>query len=172
MLTGLKIMQNLLKYPWISLCSPGNHKAVTSRLFLHGNHILRRQQISVSNHGNGYRLFYLTDNVPVCLSGIKLFSCAAMHSHCCRSRILCNLCHLHCIHMIVIESLSDFYSYRFVDCLYCLSDNLPCQFRVLHQRRSLTVIHNFRHRTSHINIQQIKRTFLDFMRYIRNYIRI
>ena len=42
-------MQNLPKDPWISLGSTPDHKAVTPGLFLHPNHILCTENITISN---------------------------------------------------------------------------------------------------------------------------
>ena len=90
-------MQNLLKNPWISLGSTPDHKAVTSGLLFHPNHILCTENIPISNDWNGHSLFHLPDDIPVCFSGIILLSRSSMYSNSRHSTAFRNLCDFHCI---------------------------------------------------------------------------
>ncbi len=172
MLSRFKIMQDLPENPRISLCPPCNHEAITSGLFFHGNHILRRKQISVSDDRNLYGFFYLTDNVPVCLTGIELLPGPSMHSNCCRTGGFCNLCHLHRIDMLVIKPFADFYRNRFFDRFYRLFNNLSCEFWIFHECRAFPVVHNLWHRAAHIQVKNIKWAILNLMCNLSNNIRI
>src|SRR5699024_5594996 len=53
-----------------------------------------------------------------------------------------------------------------------LVHDLIHQLRILHQRRSLAVFHNLRHRAAHIDIQDLERQFLDRLRLLADDLRI
>ena len=161
-----------MKNPGISLSATANHKTVTAGLFLHGNDISGIQNITVSNHGNLYRIFYFCNNVPVCLSGIKLLSGSSMHSHSRRTGCLRNLCNLHRIYMGIIKSFSNLYRYRLFNGAHCFFHDFSHQFGIFHQRGTFTVIYHLWHGTAHIDIQNIKVSFFDSLGLLRNTIRI
>ena len=66
--------------------------------------------------------------------------------------------------MLIIKTLADLDCDRFVDCLYRLTDNFTCQLRILHERRSLSIVYDLRNRAAHIQIQDIERAILNLMR--------
>ena len=166
------MLDHLRKDPRISLGSPGDHHTITAGFFHHGICTLRAGHIAVSNHRNGNRLFYLTNNLPVCFSAVILLSCPSMDCNGCCPRIFCDLRHLHCINAVVIKAFSYFNCHRFPDCFDHSTDNFMCQLWIFHQCRSFTIFHDFRYRTSHINIHNIKRSFLDPLCHFTHNLRI
>ena len=154
-------MLDLFEDPWISLCTTSDHKTVTSGLFFHTNHILRTQNITVSDDRNGYCLFYLTDNIPVRFAGIILLSGSSMYRYRRHATAFRDFCDLHGIDMFLIKAFSNFHRHRFFHRFYHLGQNLFHQLRIFHQCRSLMVIHHFWHRTAHIEIKDLKGTLLD-----------
>ena len=74
--------------------------------------------------------------------------------------------------MVIVKSFPDFHCHRLPDCFHHFPQNFFCQRRILHKRGSLPVIYHFRDRASHIEVQNLKRSFLNLRRHIRNNIRI
>ena len=74
----IQIMIQSVKQPGISSGSPGYHQTVTSCFLKHPFSILRCKNITVSNNWNPHSLLHLTDNLPVRLSRIELFSCSSV----------------------------------------------------------------------------------------------
>ena len=81
------------------------------------------------------------------------------HRRC--SGFLDDLRDLHRIDMLVIKSFPDLDSHRFLDRFHDRAHKLVDKPRIFHQCGSLFVLHDFRHRTSHINIQKCKRPLFD-----------
>ena len=64
--------------------SSSDHHAITSGLFDHIRSIFCTGDIPVSDHRNGNGFFDLPDDIPVCFSGIILFSRSSMYGdRCC-----------------------------------------------------------------------------------------
>src|SRR5699024_7489452 len=91
-LTCLLIMKYPGKKPGISLDAPSYHNAVAACFPYYGLCFFRGIYVSISNDRNRNCLFYLPDNIPVCLSGIILLPGSPMYSYGCSSCILCDFC--------------------------------------------------------------------------------
>ena len=76
------------------------------------------------------------------------------------------------INAAVIKSFSYLHSDRLINRLHHCTDNLINQLRVLHKCRAFPVTHNLRHRTSHINIHDIKRTLFHTFCHLTHNLRI
>ena len=169
---SLHPVQNLPENPRIPLCAPTNHDAVAASHLHKLPCSLRRSHISISNDWNLHRFFYLTDNVPVRFSTVILLSGPAMHRYRCCSCAFRNSCNLHCIDMLIVKSFSNLYGYRFFDGFCSFTDDLFHQLRIFHKGRTFAVASYFRHRASHIDIQNGKWTVLYLFRHLTDDIRI
>ena len=156
-LSVFQIFAHLTKNPWISAGGSSDHHAITSGLFDHVRSIFCTGDIPVSDHRNGNGFFDLADDVPVCFSGIILFSRSSMYGNRCCPGCLKNLCHLYGIDTGLLKSFADLYRYRLFYCPGNPLHDLSRQFRILHQCGTFAVIDYFRHRTAHIDIENIKR---------------
>ena len=141
-----------MKDPRIALRTTADHKAITSGLLFHGDHIFGIQKISISYDRNGYGIFDLGDNVPIGFAGIILLSCPAMYGNGCHTGIFRNLCHFHGIDMGIVKTFADLDCDRLLNGFYRFSHDLPCQFGIFHQCGAVAVINDFWHRTAHIDI--------------------
>ena len=159
--SGLLIGNQIAKDPRISLGGTTDHDAIAAGFLKHPLGIFPGSHVSVSDHRNGYRLFHFADNLPVCMPGIILFPRPAVHSHCGATGVFDDFRDFYCVDMIIVKALPDFHRQRLFNSPGNFRYNLMHQFRVLHQSGALTVLHNFRHRASHIDVQKRKRKLLD-----------
>ena len=83
-----------------------------------------------------------------------------------------NMCHLYCIDMGIIKALSDFYRQRLLYGFCCFFDDFTCQNRIFHQCRAVTIIDYLWHRTSHIDVKNIKRSMLDTLCHLAHNFRV
>ena len=148
-------MKNLRKNPGISLRSPPNHHPVTPGQIKHRLRFLRPGHIPVPNHRNLHRLFHLPDNLPVCLPRIKLLPRPPVHRHRRHPAALGNLSNLHRIHRRIIKPLANLHRHRLLTPLHHRRQDRFHLLRLFKKRRPFPVIHNLRHRTPHIYINQI-----------------
>ena len=74
-----------------------------------------------------------------------------------RTTVLDDLCDLHRIHMIIVKSFRIFTVNGFLIAFAIAVTISRTSFRFFHQCGSLTIINHFRHRASHVDIQNIKR---------------
>ena len=155
-LSGFLIIQNFRKQPRISLYSATNHNTIATCFFYQFFCFFRRRYITISNNRNGHCLLYLSDNIPICLSGIILLSCSSMYSNSCCPCIFQNLCNFYCIYTVFCEAFTDFHSKGFFNCPRHLIHNLMHQLWIFHKSRAFSVIHHFWNGTSHVDIQNIK----------------
>ena len=165
-------MKNLFKNPRISFRAAANHNAIAARLFNQRFGARRINHIAISDDRNRNRFFYLTDDIPVCFSGIELCPRSSMHRNRSHTAVLENLCNLHSIRRLFVKSLSNFNCHRLFHCLYHTGHNLPHQRRILHQRGALAVVDDLRHRAAHVKIQNVKRPLLDLCGNLRQNFRI
>ena len=157
----LQIINDISEQPWVASGTSGCHNGITSCFLNHPPGILRSKDITISDHRNLHCFFYPADDLPIGLAAIILFPGSSVNSNC-RSAIgLRDLSHLYRIDMVIIKTFSDLDCHRLVNGIDQTSDNPARQLRLLHQRRSLTIVDNFRHRTSHIDIQHIKISVCD-----------
>ena len=170
-LSCTKIMLHFPEYPWISLHRAPDHNTITSGFFHQCLRFLRRIYVSVSNNRNRNCFFDSANRIPVCLSRIILLAGASMNCHCCCTGIFYDFCNLYRIYRISFKTDTDFRRHRLLYCMRYLCHNLTDQLRSLKKRRSLTIIDNLRNRTSHINIQNIKRLLLNTLRNFSHQIR-
>ena len=168
----LFICDHLGENPWISLCSSCDHDSVTSCLFHQLFCFLRTCHISISNYRNRDRLFHLTDDIPICLSAVILFSCPSVHGYSCCPGLLDDLRDLNRINAAVIKSFSYLHSDRLINRLHHCTDNLINELRILHKCRAFSVTYNLRHRTSHVNIHDIKRALFHTFCHLTHNLRI
>ena len=152
----LQIINDISEQPWVASGASGCHNGITSGLFNHPLCILRGKNVAISDNRNLHGFFYPADDLPIGLSAVILFSRSPVDSNS-RSAIgLRNFGHLYSIDMIIIKTFSDLDRHRLVNGFHQTSDDPACQLRLLHQCGPFTVIDNFWHRTSHIDIQHIK----------------
>ena len=128
--------------------------------------------VPVSDHWYGNRLFHLTDNLPVCLTCIKLLPGSSVNCHGSHTAGFCNFRNFHCVHRGIIKPFPEFDCHRLVYLFYKSCENLLRQFRVFHQGRTLSVIHYLRHRAAHIEINNIKGAVFNQVRHIADNLRI
>ena len=83
-----------------------------------------------------------------------------MNRNCCSAGIFDDLCNLHRIYRIAFKSNTDFCRHRLLYCMRDLRHNLLDQFGILKKCRAFPIVDHLRHRTSHIDIQNIKRLLL------------
>ena len=74
--------------------------------------------------------------------------------------------------MSVVETLPEFHGQGLFDRPGHLRDNLLDKLRVFHQSRSLSVTHDFRHRTAHIDVQNVEGLVLNLRGNLRHQIRL
>ena len=77
-----------------------------------------------------------------------------------------------CINATVIKSFSYLHSDRLINCLHHCTDDFINQLRILHKCRAFSIAHNLRHRTSHINIHNIKWTLFHTFCHLTHNLRI
>ena len=157
--SGFHIMNDISENPGIALGSSCNHKSVASGVFFHTFDIFPCNQIAVADHRDLYRLFHLPDNVPVCFSGIELFSGSSVNCDGRRTRFLGNAGQFHCIDMGIIKPFPDFDGDRFSYCPSRFFNNLCRKEGIFHQGRTVAVVNDFGNGASHINIQNVKGQF-------------
>ena len=167
-----KIVIHLPKYPWISFHSTPDHHRITSGLPKKFLRLFRRIHIPISNHRNGNCFFNPGNGLPVCYPGIILLPCPSMNCNSCCPGILHALCNLHNIHRLILKTDTNFHCQWLLNGRRNAFHNLHDQIRIFQKSRTLTVIYHLRHRTSHIDIQNVKRLFLDFLRYLRHQLRL
>ena len=172
LLSGFLKVNKILKNPRISLGSPANHHSITFCLLKHPLSVFPVCDVPVSDHWYGNRLFHLTDNIPVSLSGVILFPRPAVHSHCSAPGVLDDLRDLHRIDMVIIKTFADLHCYRLLNSSCYFGDNLMHQARVLHQGGAFRVLYDLWHRTPHINIKERKRTLFHLLCNLTHNVRI
>ena len=147
-----QIMGDAFKDPGISLGSSAYHDTVTACFIQQPFRVLRSKYIPVSDHRYLYCLFYLADNIPVCFSGIILFSGAPVDCHCRYAAAFCHFGKLYCIDALVVKAFAEFYSHRLFHSLYHGSKHFFRLGGIFHQGRAFMVVDDLRHRASHIYI--------------------
>ena len=99
-------------------------------------------------------------------SGIVLFPGPPVNRHRRDAAALRHPGKLHRIDTGIIESLSEFYGYRFMKLLTIEVRIASASFWIFHQSRAFAIVYNLRDRTAHIDINDIIRTFFQPERHI------
>ena len=160
MLSRLNKMQAIRKYPRVSLSSAGNHHRVAAGLPHHPDRILSRIHIPVSNDRYTDRLFDSADNVPIRASRIILLAGPSVDRDRGRPGILKHLGGFHGVDFILIKTGSDLDCDRSRRDSTNSPDDRSCPLKIAHEGRALIVVHDLRHRTAHVDVQNIER-FID-----------
>ena len=168
----IQIMIQSVKQPGISSGSPGYHQTVTSCFLKHPFSILRCKNITVSNNWNPHSLLHLTDNLPVRLSRIELFSCSSVDCHSGHTAGFCDFCNFYCIHRGIIKAFPELDCNRLVYFFYKSCKYFFCKLRTAHQSRTLSVVNHLWNRAAHIKINDIKGAVFDQVRHITDNFRI
>ena len=95
-----------------------------------------------------------------------------MHGYRRHAAALCHLRKLNRIDIRIIKSLAEFNRNRFMKFLYHRRQNLLCQLRILHQCRTFAVVDNLWHRTTHVDVDDGIRSFLQLQRHLAHNLRI
>ena len=118
--------------PRISLCTSGNHDPVTAGIVPHLYSIFPFKNITVTDNRNRDCIFYITNDVPVCLSCIILDSCPSVNGNCRRTIFFHNLSKFRRIDMISIKAFSKLYGNRQTHCFRNLFYDSAGKFRIQH----------------------------------------
>ena len=159
MLSRLNKMQTIRKYPRVPLRSAGDHHRVAAGLPHHPDCILSRIHIPVSNDRYTDRLFDSADNIPIRASRIILLAGPSVNRDCGRPGILKHLGGFHGVDLILIKTGSDLDCDRSRRDRTDSPDNCSCPFKIAHEGGSFIVVHDFRHRTPHVDVQNVKGFF-------------
>ena len=158
--------------PRIPPRSPGDHYKITAGLIHHPLRLQRGIDIPVPDDRNTHSLLHTADHIPVRLPGIVLFSRSSMdRDHIC-PRVLEGFRDFDGIFLFLIESCPDLHRDRPVRDLFQFPDDRRRLRNVPHKCRSLMIVHDFRHRTSHIHIQKVERLFPETLKCIHKALRI
>ena len=114
LLPGFQIMADLPEDPRVSPGRSSDHHAGAAGLLQHPHSRFRTVHIAIADHGDGYRLANLTDDLPVGFSGIILFSCPPVNGDGGNTAVLQNFRDLHCIDMFLVKTFPDLYRHRFL----------------------------------------------------------
>ena len=145
--------------PRISPGCPADHDAVAPGLPEHPGRAFPICDIPVADDRNGNGFFHFGNDFPVRTARIELLPRPPMHRNCRSSRIFKDSGHFHRVNMFFIEAAADFHRNGFFYRMSNRGNNFSRQLRILHQRGTLPVVDDFRHRAAHIDIQYGKRAF-------------
>ena len=160
-LSTLQIFLNLVKNPWISSGGACNHNTVASGLCQHRLCILRRHDIAVTDNRNTDCLLHGCNHIPICFPTVILLSRASVNRHGSSTRLLRRFRQRHGLHIIFTKSFAEFHRHRFVNRFHRLLNNFSRQRNIVQKSRTLPIVDYFRNRTPHIDIQNIKISFLN-----------
>ena len=79
---------------------------------------------------------------------------------------------LHGIAVVSPEALAELHRDRLADPAADRLYDLTGKLRILHKRRTLSIIYNLWHRTAHVDVQNIKRPLLNLSRHVRHQCRL
>ena len=148
-------LPGLLKNPRVTHCSTANHYPVTLRQFPHFSNIFRAGYVTIANHRNIHSLFDSGNERPVRRSRKSLLCCTRMNGYGIRTRILCNSGHLRDVDLGLTPAGSSFHRNRNTHSLsHCINQHCHC-FWIPKEGSACTLAHYFRHRTSHVQIDDV-----------------
>ena len=154
--TAAEIAVDLPEDPWIAERPAPDHHHVAPGLVHHAHGVLHAFYVAVADDGHLYGFLHLTDNIPVRRRLIHLCARSAMHANGVHARIFAIFCDLHCVHAVFVPALTNFHRYGQVDRIFHGTDNVPTQRRLFHQGAAAVIARNFRHRATHIDINNIR----------------
>ena len=165
-------MVNLCKYPRIScaplaIISPSQPVSCCIRYASCGVKISPFPMTGIF-----YCFFHFPDNLPVRFAGVILFPGPSMHRNGSCPGLFRNMCHFYRIDMGIVKALSDFLPSEASLWLLLFFDDFTCQNRIFHQCRAVTIIDYLWHRTSHIDVKNIKRSMLDTLCHLAHNFRV
>ena len=107
-----QICVDLCKNPRISQRATTYHNHITACFFYHLGCILRSVDITVSDYGNRYGLFDLTNYIPIGRRRIHILSGSSMYCDCVSTGLFANTCYFYCIDTVFVPPFTDFHGYR------------------------------------------------------------
>ena len=170
--SGLKIMVHPFENPGIPFSGPADHDAVAARLIEQCLRFFRGIHVAVSNDRNGNRLFHLADDLPVRFTGIILLPRPAMNGDGSRSGGFQALRHLHGVDAVLGKSFPDLHGHGLFDGLRDTLHDFSRKGGIFHEGGAFAVVDDLRHRTAHVDIQDIKGQILNRSRHLRHQLRL
>ena len=89
-----------------------------------------------------------------------------MNCNGCCPGILHTLCNLHNIHRLILKTNTDFHCQRLLNGRRNVFHDLHDQIRIFEKCGTLPIIYHLRYRTSHVDVQDIKRLFFNLFRHL------
>ena len=132
--------------------------------------ILRACDIAASDNRHRDGLLHSFDASPVGPPRVVFLAGPPVHCDGRSPGVLRRLCNRD--GRFAAEALADLDRNGLWLCLHHRRDDVIHKLRILHKRRTFAVVHDLRHRASHIHIEKCKRQFRQHLRLLGQYLRV
>ena len=144
---------NVSEYPRIAERTSGDHHAVAVCFIEHTHRIFTAENIAVAYHRYIHRFLYIGDRLPVGFALVILLTSPSVDRYCRYACRFQQLCGLHSRIAAALKPHPDLRSDRLAGRIHHRGYHVAKHVQLFEQRRSLSVFHDFRHRTPDVQIK-------------------